>query len=117
MKVITKVIKEAIKTFIGGVNAYPSTAEDINDGSCDRFAQFVSSQIAVSKCIWGDELTEEFWGIEDDCWMSHHAPYHCFIVFKGKYYDSESPKGVDHPKELIYYQKELGRYRRCNSPD
>lgn len=110
---ITKAINELVYKMTSGTIEYqPSTAMDINDGLCDQFAGVIERQFEEAKALWGDELTKEFWETDDDDWITHHAPYHCFIVFRGKYYDSESPEGVDHPIDLFYYQRELENIKR-----
>ena len=80
--------------------------EDINSGLCCDFADDVCSEIVEAKRFWGDELTEDDWGM-DEKWMNSYSYGHAFIKYNGKYYDSESPWGVKHPIKLKYYQREL----------
>jgi|TARA_Y100000034_G_scaffold113405_1_gene148393 hypothetical protein len=81
----------------------------INNGNCEQFAEIICEQIEGAEAWWGDMIGEEdddFWGLEDiENWVEDHAYAHCFIVYKGRYYDSEAPEGVDHPKDLPLYQK------------
>lgn len=34
---------------------------------------------------------------------------HCFFELHGKFFDSESPQGVDSPHELQFYQRDIER--------
>jgi hypothetical protein len=86
----------------------------INDGNCEDFAFAIQDKFPEAEIFWGDEIDKIFWGIEDyDDWMNNHAPGHCFIKYQEKYYDSEMPNGVDHPKNLPYYQRELKFAKIC----
>jgi hypothetical protein len=108
---ITEAIKALVKEFTSGVNSHPSNAYDINNGLCDQFAFDIMKKIEGSEYFWGDELEDEFWGMEKahgiKRWGEEHGFGHCFIVFEGRYYDSEAPEGVDHPKDLPFYIKRL----------
>jgi hypothetical protein len=77
----------------------------INCGYCEEFAGTIVKQIEGAEAYWGDNFDADFWGVDIEDWVVDHAAYHCFIVYKGRYYDSEAPEGVDHPKDLPLYQK------------
>lgn len=82
----------------------------INCGLCDEFAETIirSGQFEGAEGYWGDNFDAEFWGLDDiEDWVEGYAAYHYFILYKGKYYDSEAPEGVDHPKDLPSYQKKV----------
>ena len=76
---------------------------EINNGNCDWFALDIADKFPEGESVWGDDI-EEMFNSNDEAWG------HCFFVYKGKYYDSECPKGVDHPTKLPFYiriRKEL----------
>ena len=79
----------------------------INCGLCEEFAETICEQIEGAEAWWGDGFDTEFWGIDVEYWVEDYAAYHKFIVYKGRYYDSEAPDGVDHPKDLPSYQKKV----------
>jgi|6_EtaG_2_1085325.scaffolds.fasta_scaffold00288_38 hypothetical protein len=106
MKKITKVIKALVAQYTSGVN-FPMTVKDINNGMCEYFAQGVADEVEGAKVYWGDELTTDFWDIKLRFWVENHAFGHCFIFFEDKFYDSEAPEGVDHPKQLPFYIRRL----------
>lgn len=66
------------------------TAEQINAGDCQVFADIVRyalPQVAVHETDWG--------GTE---------PSHEFIVYEGRCYDSDAPHGVDHYYDLPIFR-------------
>jgi len=75
----------------------------INCGHCEEFANIICERIEGAKAYWGDEFSEEFWDMDIPNWVEGEAWSHCFVVYKGRYYDSEAPRGVDHPKDLPLY--------------
>jgi|GEM_PF-6543314 len=64
------------------------TAEYINRGWCGEFAEDVVTDFEGAVTCWDD---------------SHY--YHCFIYYKGLYYDSECPDGVNHPEKLPTFKR------------
>lgn len=68
----------------------------INCGDCDSFAQDLLTKFPEGQMFWGDEIPKQFRTDVD-------PEGHCFFKFKGRYYDSESPKGVSCPDQLHYY--------------
>ena len=111
MTKITKAIKALVTQYISGVNYHPSSAYDINNGLCEEFAMIIDEQIEGAYMSWGDQLDDKFWGMARDHriyrWAEEHAFGDCFIIFKDRYYDSEAPEGVDHPKDLPFYVRRL----------
>ena len=70
----------------------------INCGNCDDFANEVAEQFTEAEAYWGIDIVEEFPNnLKDD------ADGHCFIEYKGKYYDAEAPEGVNHVTQLPFY--------------
>lgn len=103
MKKITQVIKHLLKNDEFFSTLDPSV---INQGSCDEFAYAVEQQIEGSEAVWTDmwidctppDCSEIFKGL---------CLSHCFIEYDGEYYDSECPKGVNHPIQLPFFEKQM----------
>ncbi len=80
---------------------------EINNGQCDTFAEIITFA-GYGILIWQDELedfTEYTFGehkqeIINSC-------HHCFIYYKGRFYDSDSPEGYEHPIELPLFENGL----------
>lgn len=69
-------------------------AEDFNHGLCADVAEAVLSRIP---------------GAHDrESYFAHHV----FIEYRGRYYDSEAPEGVDHPNQLPIFRREFAAIRR-----
>ena len=104
---ITQVIKNQRK---GYLHKYLLTPQQINNGMCGDFAEDLA-YIGFGQPIWGDDcIGDDWWSLEVLAlpdWMSHYAPGHCFIVFDGKFYDSECPQGCDYVDKLPFYQRQL----------
>lgn len=80
----------------------------INGGDCEAFAGLIEDQ-GFGEAMWGDELYDYQWSgcaRSWDDWVGFFAPYHCFIRFEGRYYDSECPEGVFWPDDLPFYQRD-----------
>lgn len=107
---ITDVIRGQCKVY---KRKYKLNPQQINNGMCEDFASDLE-HIGFGYVVWGDECIGDDWwtlgvlALPD--WMSHFAPGHCFIVFDGKFYDSECPDGCDYVDELPFYQRELKYY-------
>lgn len=90
----------------------PSTRQEINNGQCMDFAADLKN-MEFGEVIWGCDLVREVWGpeITDEIWETgwayNHRYGHCFTIYKGRYYDSESPDGVKWPEQLMCYQRFL----------
>ena len=79
---------------------YRTDAYNINCGMCEDFAYDVLDLIGKgddSFAAWGDELT----GPDDD---PDQYAYHCIVVYKGRYYDSQHPEGVDDFRTISAFQ-------------
>jgi hypothetical protein len=87
------------------VLAYKKHPYDINNGDCEEFADEIVKKIKRARIEWGDENLELF-GPE------HEPECHCYIVYKGKYYDAEEPYGVESPAKLpVYFRQALQNNR------
>ncbi len=79
---------------------------DINSGNCEDFAMEVigfitgSGETDETFLAWGDNYPQHF----SD---KHFPEYHCFVVHKGRFYDSECPEGVDSPALLPLFVRQL----------
>lgn len=88
---------------------YGITPDTINAGNCGDFANEIDDQIPGAIAVWGDELESSFWSEQfkmlafwqDIVWG------HCFVMFNGRFYDSECPLGCDYPNELPFFQREI----------
>lgn len=81
---------------------YEQDAYHINCGMCEDFAHDVLNLMGQSpydehnpECFaaWGDELI----GPKDD---PDQYAYHCIVCYKGRYYDSQHPEGVDNFRNI-----------------
>lgn len=69
------------------------TPDKINNGLCNFFAEAVKKQWRRGEVLWDDQN------------------WHSFLFYDGKYYDSECPEGVDHPKQLPFYGRFLPKFK------
>lgn len=70
---------------------YKIDPPDINEGMCADFASDVEKVFPGADPVWDDDLGG--------------AGEHCFVSFRGKFYDSEEHEGVTRWKELPYFQR------------
>lgn len=84
------------------------TARKINNGECMNFAANVAD-LGYGVDIWGDEdwlsWSPDIESYPD--WFTHFAPYHCFVWYEGRYYDSECSEGCEYADQLPFYQRQL----------
>jgi hypothetical protein len=75
---------------------YNVTPYDINCGMCEDFGQDILDILndSEAKGFWEDELIEGY-DYEKNIGGTHY-----FIRYKGRFYDSECPNGVDTWKQL-----------------
>ena len=117
---ISRFILGHIKTFVPlylddwAIVNLPLKPEEINDGFCNDFAEDIKSKFPEAEILWGDDIPDEEWKLDEE-WMSHFAPYHCFVRYNGLYYDAETPYGVEDPKEIPYYKRDLNFYYKNNN--
>ncbi len=73
----------------------------INQGQCEDFANKVTKIIIGSASMWDNEipLSEQYGDTS-----------HCFIYWKGRYYDAEEPWGVKNPLDLPLFRRKLLDY-------
>ena len=87
--------------------------QEINNGSCEEFADLISDIISDAFSIWGDSVCPILWSSQVfnlPDWFSHFTNGHCFIMFNNKFYDSECPQGCNYPDKLPFYQREIKEY-------
>jgi hypothetical protein len=72
---------------------YEIDAYEINCGMCEDFANDVVDLIPGAIAEWGDGFTNE----QDD---SDHYAYHCIVLYRGRFYDSQHPDGVDNFRNI-----------------
>jgi len=84
----------------------------INSGNCKDFAAEIAA-MGFGESVWGDDLAIEYWSkmVQDLCGEWNFAGYfssiHCFIMYDGKFYDSETPQGCNYPDQLLCYQRNM----------
>ena len=61
---------------------YDATPQDVNGGLCEDFAGDIVN-MGFGNVIWSGA--------------------HCFVLYNGKYFDSECPQGCNHPDKLPFY--------------
>jgi len=88
------------------INQWAETPREINRGNCDTFANQIET-LGFGEAVWGDELSPEDWSFSSEDWFTNYAPYHCLILYQGRYYDSECPEGVKWPDQLPYYRRQI----------
>ena len=105
MNAITRKIRRMLIQW--GKRGYSATS--INCGCCESFAWELEETFCrdengkwnrKGKAIWGEDNPSLFKTDVD-------PTGHCFFGYGDKFYDSESPEGVDTPDELKYYQRIL----------
>lgn len=108
-------IREAILANVKKWEECGFTAESINDGECDTFAREIADIVPGAVAIWDFEQS----GKTDD--EFHYM--HCFVRYQGRFYDSETPSGVDHWMNLPIFQKHIAcrdalhaQYERHHGP-
>lgn len=74
------------------------SADDINNGHCEAYAIVLADGFPSAQVVWDDRLHDEAGGD------------HCFMVYNNRYYDSETPYGVEHWSHFPMY---LRNYRCC----
>jgi hypothetical protein len=71
---------------------------ECNDGYCGQFADRVVHKLGQGRVTSTDEIPIE-----------HEGGRHEWIVVNGRHYDSETPYGVDDPRNLGYFCRHDGR--------
>ena len=85
-----KPVEEVIKTLCDlWFEAYGLKPDEINHGCCDIFAIDLRNGLDGAEKLWDDEI-----GGRGE---------HCFVRWKGRYYDSACPEGADHWRHLPFY--------------
>lgn len=97
---ISEIIRAVVKVY---EKLYDQDAATINCGNCEEFARDViclmGGESGSLVDVWNDELDET---VNDS---SNPKPTHCFIRYRGKYYDSETPEGVRDWQKLPIFQE------------
>ena len=75
---------------------YGQEAYDINCGNCENFAHDVIRLLGG----WTDDLKAVWQDDMKDCTSREVDESHCFIMFNGRFYDSQCSEGVDQWREL-----------------
>jgi len=111
-KDISTIIKHLVKLWF---KFYGEDAEEINCGNCEGFAGDVVDLLPEAESFWGDAFSAEFWGFSEED-VSYLTSGHCFILYMGKFYDSECSEGVDHPRDLPFFKIEIEWQKHLKRP-
>jgi hypothetical protein len=85
---------ELTRFIIGLIYIYCKTPKEINKGDCLNFAQDILLAFPTAEIhIDGEPAIDK---------ISFH---HAYIMFEGKYYDSETSDGVEDWRELPFYSR------------
>jgi hypothetical protein len=105
-KKVAEIAKRVTDEFIeGGFR----DGQDINNGSCDRWGgEFMLALREAGIKPVGVEAQDicDEGEDEDDRLAGFDLPCHCFVQVEDKYYDAETPQGVDSWTDLPYFQRE-----------
>lgn len=121
----------------GRTPAQGLSPEEINDGNCEEFAVEVIRKMGGENPDLHEIWVENFlvdggdyringkepafdWPLLEAHWKTpkpeNHEVFdrvggcnHCFILHQGRFYDSETPDGVDSFFELPFYQRQIKR--------
>lgn len=70
--------------------------EQVNDGACAQFARAVVARYPDARMMeWGCDVDPEL----------DRIGCHAYVVVADRCYDAEAPAGVNHPRELPFYQR------------
>ena len=87
-----------IETLIRRLLAAPEWREqyprDINNGSCEDFQQEVTTAFPEAH----ERVTENYPS-------AARMPGHCWVFFRGRHYDAETPRGVDRWQRLPIFRR------------
>ena len=107
MTTITNAIKNEIRLFKR--RGYKSAFE-INNGACEEFAQKIESKVTGAREV-ATQNYSDIDGIITIKGKRVSLPGHCWITYKGKYYDAETPEGVTNYLDLKIFKKVIGRHK------
>lgn len=86
-------IQEAVARATRKILPRCGSVRDINNGSCEDWANEVEALVPGAEAVWLDEFGGTEFGEE------HDVP-HCAVLYAGRWYDAEAPHGVDRPEDL-----------------
>ncbi len=90
---ISKAIIEATKKFPFGVKYCTEVI-------CNEWAKFVASKIPGAKATWDCDIDPA----QQHLRYGQRDANHCFVSYKGKYYDAACHEGVDNWRDLPFFQ-------------
>lgn len=85
--------------------------QEINNGGCQDFAEFVVEQLTESGDLHGlavdMEWFDEIAGAERDLGELYDDgfPWHVWVYHRGRHYDAEAPDGVEDWKDLPFWRR------------
>lgn len=97
---------------------YKISPAEINLGRCMDFAREIAI-MGFGEDMWGHDIEFDiFWSdkiqklvaddiIDDIYSISEFTSIHCFIFYKNKFYDSETPQGCNYADDLLCYQRNI----------
>jgi len=78
------------------------TVWDINNGYCEDWAMAVEDEVEGAVMYWIEDLAPGDLGLSPVVVdkIASKAPSHAVIVYKGRFYDAQTPEGVESPLDL-----------------
>jgi len=77
-----------------GERRYDALPWDINNGLCYEFGCDVEADVEGAIVLWLDEIDEKY-----------EMYSHAVVLYNGRYYDAECPKGVEKIEDLPFMEK------------
>jgi hypothetical protein len=77
------------------LHAFGMEPEEVNAGWCEDFAYQLSVRLPGSCVLWPAEPALAY--------------VHAYVLYEGRYYDSETPRGVDDWKKLPCFRRHFNR--------
>jgi hypothetical protein len=82
-----------------------SDSWDINNGSCEEWAQYVVERLPGAELVWLDQIAQpEMWDTSDPDQSYFLGPSHCIVRYRGRLYDAECHNGVKNWKSLPIFE-------------
>lgn len=94
------------------------TPAGINESFCEDFAENVTYVFDEGvKITWGMDEVDRYLGPIDLDAKAEVSLGHCFLLYKGKFFDSERPDGVGEFLDLPFFQRSGAAYWVRARPD
>ena len=91
-------LRKSIESLLKDWESQGFDAESINQGCCSFFANAIKKQYPEITVFWNSEMEDDPYG----------ELIHCFIYYKGLYFDSEMIYGVSYWMDLPIFERISG---------